>query len=160
MAPAPTWRLQRRCALSPSQFAACLGCVVALAIVLALFFWSLGVPLISGFLAVQVLLVAAAFAHHAVHAADGETLSIDGDRLHVENREGLRQWREGFDLSSLRIVRADDDLIELRAPGRCVRVGRHAQAPQRLRVLAELQHLVPGWSVRGCERARIEVEQT
>lgn len=159
-ASAPEWRLQRRCALSPAQFAACLGCVVALSLVLALFFGSLGAPLISAFLAAQVLIVAGAFAHHAVHAADGEWLRVEGGRLLLEGREGLRQRHESFALSSLRVAQDDDGLIELRAPGRCVRVGRHAPAGPRRQVLAELKRLVPGRSVCAGERARIEVERT
>ena len=141
---ATVWRLQRRCALSPAQFAACLGCVAALSLVLALLFWSLGAPLISGFLAVEVIVVAAAFAHHALHAADGEALFVVDGQLHLEAREGLRQRRARLALATLRVVQAEDGLIELRAPGRSLRVGRHAAPGQRSRVYAELKRLVPG----------------
>lgn len=136
------WRLQRRCALSPRQFAGCLGCVVALSVVLAIFFWSLGAPLISGFLAVQVLIVTAAFAFHALHAADGELLRVETGRLLLEGRDGLKQYQDSLELSSLRVGEDAQGLIELRARGRCVKVGRHAQAVRRRQVLSELRQFV------------------
>lgn len=58
-----------------------------LAMALAVFFWVLGAALVSALLAAQVLLVAAAFAHHAGHAADGETLCLQDGRLRVERGE-------------------------------------------------------------------------
>lgn len=142
-APAPwQWRLQRRCALSPRQFAGCLGCVVALSVVLAVFFWSLGAPLISAFLGVQVLSVAVAFALHALHAADGESLRVDEGCLVLEGRNGLKQYRDRLELSSLRVGEDAQGLIELRAHGRRISVGRHAQITRRRQVLAELRQLV------------------
>lgn len=159
-ASARAWRLQRRCALSPRQFAAALGCVAALALVLAAFFFLLGAPLISAFLAAQLLIVAAAFAHHAVHAADGERLWLQGDRLQLEGRQGLRQHAESFALSSLRVAPAGGGLIELRAPDRRLEVGRHAQAGQRRQVLLELQRCAASGWLRRSGQAGIGVEQT
>lgn len=133
------WALQRRCALSPWQLARGLGCVVVLPSVLALFFWTLGAPLISGLLLLQLIVVALAFAQHALHAADGELLCVRGDQLLVDRRWGLAQRREVFDLRRLRVVQGGQGVIELRACGRCLEVGAHAAPTQRQQVLRALQ---------------------
>lgn len=136
------WQLQRRCALSPRQFGACFLVLAGVSAAVALFFWTLGAPFVTLFAGLEVLALGAAFACHALHAADGERLQVRGGRLLIEGRHGLRQYQDSLDLALLRVAEGAGGLIELRARGRCVRVGGQAPAAQRRQVLAELRQLV------------------
>lgn len=136
------WQLQRRCALSPRQFGACFLALAGLSAAVALFFWALGAPFVTLFAGLEVLALGIAFACHAVHAADGERLQLQGGRLLIEQRHGLQQWRHSLDLAALRVGEGTGGLIELRARGRCVQVGRQAHFTLRRQVLAELRQLV------------------
>lgn len=113
--------------------------MASLALVLAVFFWVLGAPLISALLAAQVLLVAVSFAYHALHAADGETLHVQGGCLWVEQRQGLARRQDSFELAALRVAQGEGGLIELRVQRRCLEIGRFADVVQRQRILSAMR---------------------
>lgn len=134
------WSLQRRCALTPQQFAAAYGVLAGVSLVVAAFFWLQGVRMVGAFAGLELLALGVAFVLHAVHGADGETLCLQGRQLRVERRSGLRSSTLHFDLEVVRVSAATDGAIELRV-GRAVEpVGRQAGAAQCSRVLHELRH--------------------
>jgi len=150
-AAAPGWNLQRRCALAPAQLGVCLAVLVAASGLVGLGFWAAGVPFVTAFAGLELLAVLVAFTLHARHAADGESLRLHGGRLHVEFRRGGRTDTVAFDLWSLRLSAAADDVIVLHAFGRTWPVGRLADPPRRRRVLQELRD-----AVADAQRARTE----
>jgi uncharacterized membrane protein len=140
---AQAWSLQRRCALTPRQLATCYAGLVLASGLVALVFWLQGVRLIAVFSGVEVLVMGIAFALHALHAADGERLSVQGDQLLVERRRGLQVRHERLPLSGLRVA-ASQDAIELWAGGRSCAVGQLVDGARRRRVQAELRRMAAG----------------
>lgn len=136
------WSLQRRCALTPRQFGGCFLALAVLSALVALFFWAQGVRFVAYFAGLEVLALALAFGIHAIHAADGERLRLQGDRLIVERRTGLRVQRHEMGLAALRVAEGGDGAIELRVRGQVVPIGRHADAARRRQVLTDLRRLV------------------
>lgn len=135
-----SWSLQRRCSLSPRQFAGAYGLLALASVVVAVFFWMQGMRLVGAFAGLELLALGVAFVLHALHAADGETLHLQGGRLQVDRRSGLRCTSFHVDIELLRVGAAADGVIELRV-GRAVEpVGRQAAAAQRRQVLDELRH--------------------
>ena len=133
------WHLQRHCSLDPGRFGACFAGLVLVSALVAGFFWVMGAPLVTAFAGVEVLLVGLAFAWYAVHAADGERLSLQAGHLHIEHRRGLRTTHEQWPLSGLRVTLAPDGSIEVIHFRRRVRLGRNADDRQRRHVLAGLR---------------------
>lgn len=142
----PIWTLQRRCALSPSQFACGLALAAMACVFVGVGFWWLGAAWVSLFAGIECLIVGAAFAVHATHAADGERLWMQGGRLHVERRRGWRLEQRDFDLARAQVLNTEAAGIELRDRDGTWCVGTHASAHRReqvwtdlLRARAELQ---------------------
>jgi uncharacterized membrane protein len=138
----PAWSLHRRCSLSPSQFGGCFLALAVLSALVALFFWAQGARFVTFFAGVEVLALGLAFAFHAVHATDGERVWVQGERLLIERRHGLRHAHEVLDLDGLRVAEAAGGAIELQVGGRSVRIGCHADAARRQQVLADLRRRV------------------
>lgn len=135
----PAWSLQRRCALKPRQFAACLGALLLLPALVATFFWLQDVRFVALFSGIEMLVLGLAFGWHALHAADGETLQLHGWQLLLVSRRGLDCRREWIDTVGLRAGLAADGSIELRTQGRRWRLGRQTDGRRRQQVLAELR---------------------
>lgn len=135
------WFLRRNCSIQPVQ----LGwlylaiCVVSLGI--GLVFWYLGAPLILPFAGIEVVMVGIAFIVYAQHAADGERILLDGDRLIVELENAGQLERAEFDRSRVRIEPQADDhsLIAVSAQGRTVRVGRFVRPEMRPELAREIR---------------------
>ncbi len=135
------WSLQASCSLTPRQFGLCFAALALVSMLVASLFWWLGVPWVAPFSGVEVLLLAVAFGWHALHAADGEALSLSGGRLRVVHRAGLRQWRSALELQGLRVAETDDGRIELRSHGQALRVGGRVAPVRRQQIVAELRRL-------------------
>lgn len=142
IADAARWNLQRRCALTPSQFGACLAGLVLVSALVAAFFWAMGARFVTLFAGIEVLVVGLAFAWHALHAADGERLHVADGLLHIEQRHGLRLTLEQVPLAGLQVVAAADGSIELSARGRHWTLGRQAAMAARRQALAGLRRAV------------------
>ena len=136
------WVLQRRCALSPGQLAVCFVALATISAVVATGFWLQGVRIVMLFAGLEMLALGLAFVVHAVHAADGELLSLRGPELVIERREGLRVRHDRIGLEGLRVRQLVDGPIELCAGGRQWVVGRHADGARRRQVLADLCQMV------------------
>lgn len=135
------WVLQRRCALAPREFGLCFMALASVSLLVGLFFWALGAGFVMLFAGLEVLALGAAFAWHAVHAADGERLQVDRGQLRVDQQRGLRRTQAALDLHALRVVEAAAGALELKSSGVCVTVGRTVDAPRRRQVAAALRRL-------------------
>lgn len=132
------WFLKRNCSVTPVQLGWLYGslCVVSLGI--GTFFWYQGALLVLPFAAIEVAAVGAAFLAYARHAADGETISLEGRRLVVELESAGHLQRAEFDRDWVRVEPgvSDRSLVELSARGRRVNVGRYLR-PELRPVLAQ-----------------------
>lgn len=137
------WSLQARCSLTPRQFGLCFTALALVSALVALLFWLLGARVVALFSGLELLLLGLAFGWHALHAADGEQLSLDGGQLHVDHRAGLRQWQSTLERQGLRVAETDDGRIELCSHGSALRVGSRLAAPRRRQLVAELRRLAP-----------------
>lgn len=133
------WSLQRRCSLTPGQFGAALTAAATLSLAVGAFFWAAGVAWVAVFSGVELAGVAAAFLWHALHAADGERLSLYPHGLYVECRSGLRWQRHWLARHGLRVVMAADGDLQLRSHRGRLSLGRHATLAARRRVAFELR---------------------
>lgn len=138
------WVMQRRAALSPRQLSAGLGLLVLMSGAVAAFFWLQGARFVTAFAGLELLAVVTAFAWHAVHAADSETVSLQAGRLLLERRHGLRSTQHVLDTDWLQVRRSPCGLIDLCAGRQHHLIGQHVDGACRRRVLAELrQALAP-----------------
>jgi uncharacterized membrane protein len=132
------WFLKRNCSVTPVQLGRLYGslCVVSLGI--GSFFWYQGAVLVLPFAALELAAVGAAFLAYARHAADGETISLEGRQLVVELESAGHLQRAEFDRDWVRVEPgvSDRSLVELSARGRSVNVGRYLR-PELRPVLAQ-----------------------
>lgn len=137
--PLARWTLQRRCSLTPGQFAAALGVVAAFSLAVGGFFWVLGAAWVALFSGLELVLVTAAFLYHGLHAADGDRLSLYPHGLYIEQRSGLSWRRHWLARRGLRVVTAADGALQLRSHRGRLDLGRHATAVARHLVAIELR---------------------
>lgn len=137
--PTARWVLQRRCSLTPPQLGACLLALVLVSALIGGFFWLMGARAVTAFAGLEALALTIAFGVHAVHAADGERVTLHGRRLTVERRRGWRVTEQTFGVDALRLAEAADGRIELRARGRVVHLGEQVDRARAQQVLAELR---------------------
>jgi uncharacterized membrane protein len=135
------WTLKRNCSVTPAQLAWFYAslCVVSLAI--GLFFWRLGATLVLPFAWIELAGVGLAFLAYARHAADGERISLEGERLVVELENAGRLQRVEFHRDGVRVEpdRGGRSLVELSGRGRSVRVGRYLRPELRPALAQEIR---------------------
>ena len=135
------WFLQRNCSVTPVQLAWLYVslCVVSLGI--GTFFWWQGATLVLPFAGLELVAVGVAFVVYARHAADGETISIQGRQLVVELESAGRLERAEFDRDWVRVEpsAADRSLIEVSGRGRSVTVGRYVRPELRPALAQEIR---------------------
>ena len=134
------WSLRRRCAVSPAQLASVFLLLGTVSLMVAGFFWMQGATLIMPFAVLELLALGTAFVVHARHATDGEHVVLRGEQLVVECERAGVVRRCAFDRGRVRL-RADParSLIELRAGGQSVEIGRHLRSDLRPVLLRELR---------------------
>jgi len=127
------WFLSRNCSASPRQLGGMFVslCVVSLAI--GTFFWLQGARLVMPFVGLELLALGAAFVAHARHAADGERIFLQDNRLVVERETAGRLERAEFRREWVRIEpkTGDRSLILVSGQGRSVEVGRFVRPELR-----------------------------
>jgi uncharacterized membrane protein len=132
------WFLRRNCSVTPAQLGWLYAslCVVTLGI--GTFFWFQGAVLILPFAGLELAAVGLAFLTYARHAADGEHILLQGQRLVVETESAGRLERAEFNRDWVRVEPGADDrsLIEVSGQGRRVIVGRYLR-PDLRPVLAQ-----------------------
>jgi uncharacterized membrane protein len=140
------WVLRRNCALSPRQMLAVYGGLSALSLVIALFFWMHGAPLVLPFAGLEVLAFGIALLVCGRHAADNETLTLQDGLLQVEHHHGRRTHRAVFRALWVRVEPAhgDHSLVELSGQGQRAHVGRYLQPQARPALARELRQALRG----------------
>ncbi|MDE2611994.1 MAG: DUF2244 domain-containing protein [Burkholderiales bacterium] len=135
------WVLRPNCSISPHQLLSVYLslCIVSLAIA-GVCFW-LGATYVLGFTGLELLMVGLALVVFARHACDGDTLTLMGASLLVEQRRGARTLRTDFMADWLRVEPAagQGSLIEISGQGRSVRVGRHLRREHRAEFARQLR---------------------
>ncbi len=135
------WHLRRNCSVTPRQLGGIYAglCLVSLGIGVG--FWWLGAKLVLGFAGLELLAVGAGFLMYARHAADGETVSLQGGRLVVEREYAGRREKVEFGCAHVRIapLASEQSLIEVMAHGRRVGIGRHLRPEWRPVLAGEMR---------------------
>lgn len=138
---AVAWHLRRNCSVTPRQLAGMYAglCLVSLGIGIG--FWLLGAKLVLGFAGLELLAVGAGFLLYARHAADGETVSLQGGRLVVERECAGRREKVEFGCAHVRIAppASEQSLIEVMAHGRRLDIGRHVRPEWRPVLAGEMR---------------------
>lgn len=127
------WMLKRNCSLTPSQLGWVYASLCVLSLGIGLFFWIQGAYFVLPFAGLELALVGYAFTVYARHAADGESIFLQGQRLVIEFENAGRRERTEFSRDWVRVEphRDDASLIEVSGHGRSVRVGRFVRPEQR-----------------------------
>jgi uncharacterized membrane protein len=135
------WFLKRNCSVTPAQLGWLYAslCVVTLAI--GTFFWFQGAVLILPFAWLELAAVGFAFLVYARHAADGEHILLQGQRLVVELESAGRLERAEFNREWVRVEPSagDRSLIEVSGQGRRINVGRYLRPELRPALAQEIR---------------------
>ena len=131
------WRLKRNCSIKPAQLGWLYLSLCAVSLGIGVFFWLQGATLVLAFAGLEVAVLGLAFLAYARHAADGESISLQGSNLVVELETAGRLERAEFERQWVRIEpkSGDDSLIELSGQGRTIEIGRFVR-PELRQVLA------------------------
>jgi uncharacterized membrane protein len=151
------WDLRRNCSLTPRQLAAAYGGLCLLSLLISVPFALQGAAVVLVFAGLELLAVGAALLVFARHVRDGETLTLAGTQLHVEQVHGSRLLHSEFHAGWVSVEPRDGEgsLVELSGQGQRVLVGRFLsphRRPQlarelRLALRAALAHPIPAQSV-------------
>jgi len=132
-----SWRLTRRCAMAPRTLLWNVAGFGLAMFALGAGFWLVGYPWVMFFCACQAVAFTVAAFCYAVHATDGERVSIEGDRVHVEATCGRSLHRHEFSAYWLRVDLCVSGALTLRSGTKKVVVGRQLTEAQRLAFAAE-----------------------
>jgi uncharacterized membrane protein len=140
------WVFKRNCSITPRQLALCFLLLGGVSLLVAGFFWSLGVPWIMPFTLLELSALAVAFFFTARHAANCERFELRRDELVVEQEVAGRVSREVFKRPWVRVEnpRSRWALIEVCEGQRCVRCGHHIRPDQRQQVAQEIRLALRG----------------
>jgi uncharacterized membrane protein len=135
------WMLKRNCSVTPSQLGWMYGSLCFVSLGIGVFFWMQGARLVLGFAWIELVAVGLAFLAYARHAADGETISLQGGRLVVELELAGRRERAEFHRDWVRVEpqAGDTSLIEVSGQGRAVKVGRYVRPELRPALAYEIR---------------------
>ena len=135
------WLQQRNCSITPRQLGACYLSLCAVSLLIGLFFFTQGAPLVLAFAGLELLAVGVALLVFARHAGDRETLTLVGRSLQVEQCFGARIDRVDFAAEWLHVEPAggQGSLVELSGRGQQVRVGRFLRPELRGAFARELR---------------------
>lgn len=134
------WNLRKNCSLTPGQLALAYAVLCALSLLVGGISAVAGAWLILVFTVLELMAVASAFLHYAVHATDHEQIVLDGDRLIIERFDGSKHHAVQFDVcwTRLMVPRHPEDLIALRQHDVNVEFGRFVGWPARRMLALEL----------------------
>ncbi|HET7772782.1 MAG TPA: DUF2244 domain-containing protein [Burkholderiaceae bacterium] len=141
------WELRRNVSMSPGGLGAVLGSMVALSIVIAVWFWIAGAPFVLLFAGIELLAVGSAFIVYSRHALDGETVSFEGDDLVVQVRRSRSVTERRFKRQWVRVQEdrvRDAGLVpryrvQLGLHADWVEVGRYLSEPRKAQFAHELR---------------------
>jgi len=133
---------RRNSSLSSSGRRLAFAFILVVSLGIALAFAALGAWLILPFAGLEMLVLYWAFRHVARHAADYESLMIDGDRLVLESHELDRFRRVELNRCWAQVVMRRDGSrchLALRSHGREFEFGRHLTERQRVELAGSLR---------------------
>ncbi len=135
------WRLRRNCSVTPQQLSLLYASLCLVSLLIGVWFWSLGAKLVIGFAGIELLAVGWAFLAYARHAADGETVTLRGGRLIVEQERAGRREKMEFGCAQVRIESSQQPwaLIEVCGSGRRVQLGRYTRPEWRPLLAGEIR---------------------
>lgn len=138
------WMMRRNCSITPRQMVSVYLSLCGVSLAIAAMFFVNGAPYVLGFTSVELLAVGVALLVYARHAADRETLTLNGRRLEVEQFDGGQSSRAEFRAEWLTVEPSggQGSLIELAGQGQMVRVGRFLRPEQRSAFAQELRQAV------------------
>lgn len=135
------WVLKRNCALTPSQLLKVYGGLSAVSLAIATAFAIQGAVVVLLFSALEMFVLGVALLVFCRHVRDGETVTLSGPLLKVEQSCGPHTQHYEFraEWVSVEPYRDSRSLIEIRGQGRCVRVGRFVRPHLRLALAQEIR---------------------
>lgn len=140
-APALQWMMRRNCSITPGQLMGVYLSLCAVSLAVGAMFFVQGAPYVLGFAGLELFAVGCALLVYARHAADRETLTLNGRRLRVEQFDGRELRRAEFRAEWIAVEPAagQGSLIELSGQGQSVRVGRFLRPELRPAFAHELR---------------------
>lgn len=144
------WLLKRNCSLAPSQLLAFYASLCLVSLAIAVLCWRQGATLVMAFAGLELLAVGSALLSYARHAADRETICLQGSSLSVERITGSRTERVEFAPDWVRVEPKSNDrsLIELSGQGRRIWIGRFVRPDLRRLLADELRWALWRWQGR------------
>lgn len=135
------WRLRRNCSVTPQQLGQFYASLSVVSLVIGVGFWLRGAPIVLVFAALELLALGAALLIYALHATDGETVMLHAGKLIVERDCAGRRERIEFASEQVRIAPLVEwgALIDIRAHGREVAVGRYVRPEVRPALAGEMR---------------------
>ena len=135
------WFLKRNCSVTPAQLGWLYASLCAVTLSIGTFFWFQGAVLILPFAWLELAAVGLAFLVYARHAADGEHILLQGQRLVVELENAGRLERAEFNRDWVRVEpsASDRSLIEVSGQGRRINVGRYLRPELRPALAQEIR---------------------
>ena len=135
------WVLRRNCSISPRHLALSYAGLCAVSMVIAVGFAWAGATAVLAFAGIELLLVGAALLVYARHACDGDTLTLAGQSLAVEQAQGSRVQRTEFRAQwvSVEPSHGEGSLVELSGEGQRICVARFVRPEMRAALAKELR---------------------
>ena len=135
------WLQKRNCSLTPRQLGLFYLSLSAVSLLIGVFFFLQGAPVVLLFTGLELLAVGVALAVFARHAGDRETLTLVGRSLQVEQCVGSSVKRTEFPADCLHVepARGQGSLVQLSGRGQQVRVGRFLRPELRGAFARELR---------------------
>ena len=135
------WLQKRNCSLTPRQLGLFYLSLSAVSLLIGVFFFLQGAPVVLVFTGLELLAVGVALVVFARHAGDRETLTLVGRSLQVEQCVGPRVHRIEFPAEWLHVepARGQGSLVQLSGRGQQVRVGRFLRPELRGAFARELR---------------------
>lgn len=127
------WKLGRNCSLTPRGMLLALACVALPSVLVGTFFLLMGLPMVTAFNGLEIVVLAAAFFLYARNATDAEWICVRQACVDVSVRHGAQTQHGRFQPQSVTrgLRQRNDGLLQLRESGRHMAVGRHV--PRHLR---------------------------
>ena len=140
------WFLRRNCSITPRQLGWLYLSLCFLSLAIGLVFWVQGAKLILPLAWLELVVVGMSFLVYARHASDGETISLAGQQLVIEQEIGGKLRRSEFRREWVRVEpgAADSSLIALSSQGRTVHVGRFVRPELRPVLAREIRMALRG----------------
>jgi len=136
------WTFKRNCSASPRQLASVFASVLALSFVIGFGFAVYGLWMVLPFVGLELIAVAAAFICYGRHAADYETIELDGQQLRIEQVQGARRLNWQFAAPRVRIESESGTLTRFRllvsAADLRIEIGTHLLDQRRRQLAQEL----------------------